>query len=54
MTLPVGLASLHGRFQTDWNMVMAGSVVAVVPVIIVFAVLQRHMSSGLLLGGVNK
>lgn len=54
MTLPVGLASLHGRFQTDWNMVMAGSVVAVVPVIIVFAIVQRHISTGLLLGGVNK
>ncbi|MFV2062614.1 MAG: ABC transporter permease subunit, partial [Chloroflexota bacterium] len=54
MTLPVGLASLHGRFQTDWNMVMAGSVVAIVPVIVVFAIVQRHISTGLLLGGVNK
>ncbi len=54
MTLPVGLASLHGRYQTDWNLVMAGSVIAVVPVIIAFAVVQRHISAGLLLGGVNK
>lgn len=54
MTLPVGLASLHGRYQTDWNLVMAGSVIAVVPVIIVFALVQRHISDGLLLGGVNK
>ena len=54
MTLPVGLATLHGRYQTDWNLVMAGSVIAVVPVIIVFALAQRHISTGLLLGGVNK
>ncbi len=54
MTIPVGLASLHGRYQTDWNLVMAGSVIAVVPVIIVFAFLQRHIAAGLLLGGVNK
>ena len=54
MTLPVGLASLHGRYETDWNLVMAGSIVAVVPVIIVFAVVQRHISAGLLLGGTNK
>lgn len=53
MTLPVGLASLHGRYQTDWNMVMAGSVIAVVPVIVVFAALQRHISEGLLLGRVR-
>jgi multiple sugar transport system permease protein len=54
MTLPVGLASLHGRFQTDWNLVMAGSVITVVPVIIVFAIIQRHISTGLLLGGGSK
>jgi multiple sugar transport system permease protein len=54
MTLPVGLASLHGRFETDWNLVMAGSVVTVVPVIIVFAIVQRHISTGLLLGGGSK
>ncbi|GBE24237.1 MAG TPA: carbohydrate ABC transporter permease [Actinobacteria bacterium] len=54
MTLPVGLASLHGRYQTDWNLVMAGSVIAVVPVILVFAAMQRHIAAGLLLGGVNR
>jgi len=54
MTLPVGLASLHGRYQTDWNLVMAGAVIAVVPVIIAFAIVQRHISAGLLLGGANK
>lgn len=51
MTLPVGLAALHGRFQTDWNVVMAGSVVAVLPVILVFIAIQKHISEGLLLGG---
>jgi len=51
MTLPVGLAALHGRFQTDWNVVMAGSVVAVLPVIVVFIAIQKHISEGLLLGG---
>lgn len=54
MTLPVGLASLHGRYQTDWNLVMAGAVIAVVPVIVAFAIVQRHISAGLLLGGANK
>lgn len=53
MTLPVGLATLHGRYETDWNLVMAGSVVAVIPVIVVFALVQRHISEGLLLGGVR-
>ncbi len=50
MTLPVGLASLNGRYSTDFAMVMAGVVVTVLPVITVFALLQRHISGGLLLG----
>ncbi len=54
MTIPVGLASLHGRYQTDWNLVMAGSIIAVVPIIVVFAVVQRHIAAGLLLGGPGK
>lgn len=51
MTLPVGLASLHGRYETDWNLVMAGSVVAVLPIVVVYALMQRHISEGLLVGG---
>jgi multiple sugar transport system permease protein len=54
MTLPVGLASLHGRFVTDWNLVMAGAVITVLPVIVVFALVQRHISAGLLLSGANR
>ncbi len=50
MTLPVGLATLHGRFETDWNLVMAGSVITVIPVILVFVAVQKHISEGLLLG----
>lgn len=50
MTLPVGLSTLNGRYSTDFALVMAGVVVTVVPVITVFATLQRHISGGLLLG----
>ncbi len=50
MTLPVGLSALNGRYSTDFALVMAGVVVTVVPVIAVFALLQRHISGGLLLG----
>lgn len=50
MTLPVGLATLNGRYSTDFSLVMAGVVVTVAPVIAVFIVLQKHISGGLLLG----
>ncbi|MBW3619869.1 MAG: carbohydrate ABC transporter permease [Actinobacteria bacterium] len=54
MTLPVALASLHGRWTTDWSLVMAGSVITVVPVIVVYAVAQRWIVGGTLLSGIRR
>src|SRR5690606_16664367 len=34
MTLPVGLSLLQGRYTNDWNMIMAGAVISVVPIVI--------------------
>jgi multiple sugar transport system permease protein len=47
MTLPLGLATLHGQFTTEWNVVMAGSVVSIVPIAIVYLLAQRHIIAGL-------
>jgi multiple sugar transport system permease protein len=41
VTLPVGLARLNGRFGTDWNVVMAGSVISIVPIVAFYAFTQR-------------
>jgi len=41
VTLPVGLARLNGRFSTDWNVVMAGSVLTIVPIVAFYIVAQR-------------
>lgn len=54
MTLPVALAALHGRWTTDWSLVMAGSVITVVPVIAVYALAQRWIVDGTLLAGVRR
>ena len=45
-TLPLGLANLHGQFTTDWDVVMAGSVVSIVPIALVYLVAQRHLIAG--------
>ena len=45
-TLPLGLATLHGQFTTEWDVVMAGSVVSIVPIAIVYAFAQRHIIAG--------
>jgi multiple sugar transport system permease protein len=43
MTLPLGLATLNGEHQTEWNAVMAGSVMSVVPMLLLYLVAQRHI-----------
>ena len=41
VTLPVGLSRLNGRFSTDWNVVMAGAVMTVVPIVAFYVLTQR-------------
>ena len=52
-TLPVALANLLGEHVQDNELMMAGSVLTVLPVILVFLVLQRHYIEGLMAGGVK-
>lgn len=53
MTLPVGLATLHGRYLTEWNLVMAGSVITVIPMLVVYAVAQKHFVRGVVTSGLK-
>jgi multiple sugar transport system permease protein len=53
MTLPVGLATLHGRWLTQWNLVMAGSVITVIPMLIIYLFAQRYFVRGVVLSGLK-
>jgi multiple sugar transport system permease protein len=53
MTLPVGLAQLHGRYTTDWSLVMAGAVITVLPIILVYLAAQRSFVRGVALSGLK-
>jgi multiple sugar transport system permease protein len=53
-TLPVALATLAGEHSQDVELMMAGAVVAIGPVLLLFAVLQRHYIAGLALGGLKE
>ncbi len=53
MTLPVGLASLHGRYLTEWNLVMAGSVITIVPMLVIYAFAQQYFVKGVVLSGLK-
>ncbi len=52
-TLPVALASLSGEHVQDVELMMAGAVVTVLPVMVLFLFLQRYYLQGILLGSVK-
>lgn len=52
-TVPVGLFSLQGAYETEWHIVAAASVVGLIPVVAAFVVLQRHFIAGLTAGSVK-
>ncbi|NED97286.1 carbohydrate ABC transporter permease [Phytoactinopolyspora alkaliphila] len=53
MTLPLGLATLHGQFTTAWNVVMAGSVISILPIAVVYLFAQRHIIAGMAHSGLK-
>ena len=52
-TLPVALANLMGEHTQDTELMMAGSVITIIPVIIVFLALQKYYIKGIMLGSVK-
>ena len=52
-TLPVGVASLQGEFQTDYGIIFAGATVAALPIIVFFLLFQRYFLEGVRLGAVK-
>jgi ABC-type maltose transport system permease subunit len=52
-TLPVALANLSGEHVQDTELMMAGAVVTVLPVMAVFLVLQRYYIQGVMAGSVK-
>lgn len=53
MTLTLALNSLNGQYSTEYNVLMAGSLISVIPIIIVYLFAQTKMKQGITLGGVK-
>lgn len=55
MTLPLALSTLQGMYpgQTQWNIVMAGTVLATIPTVLVFLFAQRWVIEGVAGSGVK-
>jgi multiple sugar transport system permease protein len=52
-TLTVGLNTLQGQYNTAWTLLMAGSVIALLPVLTVFVFAQRYFIKGITLTGIG-
>ncbi len=52
-TIPVGVALFSGEAGTAWNLIMAASSLAVLPVLLVFLFFQRQIIEGVVLTGVK-
>lgn len=52
-TIPLMLARLNSQYSTQWTLLMAGSVIAVMPVIIMFLFLQRYFVESVAITGIK-
>jgi len=52
-TLPIGLAHFQDSYTTDYQLLMAASVIVMIPVLIVFLIGQRYFVRGIALSGMK-
>jgi alpha-1,4-digalacturonate transport system permease protein len=52
-TLQVGLASFQGELNVQWNLILAMTVLTLLPITLVFGVLQRHITTGIATTGMK-
>ena len=52
-TLPPGLRLLQGQYSADYGLIMAGAVVAAVPVLLIYLVLQRYIIQSVAASGIK-
>ena len=53
-TLPLGLASMKGMYSADWPVLMASSVISVLPVLIAFLFAQDAFVKGVMMTGMKE
>jgi len=52
--LTVSIANFNSNFSVQWNLILAGALVALVPMVILFAVFQKHIVNSISLTGINR
>lgn len=52
-TLPLGIYSFLGQYSIEWHYLMAAALIASVPVLILFLLIEKHLVKGLTAGAVK-
>ena len=52
-TMRLMLSQFRGQYATEWTLVMAGSVIAVLPLLIIYILAQRHIIRGIAMTGLK-
>lgn len=53
MTLPIALSTLNGQYATEYNVLMAGSLISMVPIILIYVFAQKYFQNGMMAGGIK-
>lgn len=53
MTLPIALSTLNGQYATEYNVLMAGSLISMIPIIVIYICAQKYFKNGMMSGGIK-
>lgn len=53
LTISLGIATMQAENSTDYGLIMAGAVLAAVPIIVVFLIFQKYFTKGITMGAVK-
>jgi len=52
-TLPIGISYLQGMFSSNWRLIASGSIISIIPIIVIFLFLQRYFIEGAMAGAIK-
>ncbi len=53
MTLPIALSTLNGQYNTEYNVLMAGSLISMIPIVLIYIFAQKYFQNGIMAGGIK-
>ena len=53
MTLPIALSTLNGQYNKEYNVLMAGSLISMIPILLLYIFAQKYFKNGLMAGGIK-